>query len=60
MFGHLGYPWVIQVQDGNTIARQGLDQFGLATENGFLGPGPFGVDGADIGNNANFRLGNLA
>ena len=42
-FGHFGDPWVIQVEDGNTVVGQGLDQFGFAAEDGFLGPGPFGV-----------------
>ena len=59
-FGHFGYPRVIQVEDGDTILGQGLNQFGFAAENGFLGSGPFGVNGADIGDHADLWLGNLA
>ena len=59
-FGHLGYPRIIQVEDGYTVAGQGLDQFGFAAEDGFLGTGPFGMYRADIGDHANSWLGNLA
>ena len=59
-FGHFGYPRVIQVENGNPVAGQGLHQFRFAAEDGFLRPRPFSVDRADVGDNANFWLGNFA